>query len=245
MKLLNLYLLRVGSDYTSGGFHSHIFPNKSYLFIPIPGEKQYLQISKAITYQNYRWQNQPVLDYLPPRILDVPNPYVHDDPEFKTFTYGSPQFVKNDNTEKNYKTLSKLKSNDMLTFYAAFTMNGHGIEGLYFFAYFIVDRVINLDKLTNEEMDMVKGNHHFIHRDKLGKNQVIVKGNSHSRVLKRAVLLSSRNEDRRGSNYYPCAHIQNMLGGYSKSMNRSSIRKICLPESGIHQFKQYLDDNGM
>jgi hypothetical protein len=240
-----LYLLRVGADYTylGGGFHSHISPDNSYIFIPIP---DYENKQKAITYQNYRWQNQLVLGYLPRRIrnVDAPNQYVHNDPEFKTFTYGSPQFKQNGGQDRNYGTLKQMQKGDMLTFYAAFTTNGHGIKGYYFFAYFIVDRAItycNPDEITVKERALVANNHHFIHGL---KNQVIIKGDSQqTRVFERAVLLSSCNENRRRSNYYPCKIIKGMLG-YDKSMNLSSIRKICLPQSEIAQFKQYLDENG-
>jgi len=241
---MNLYLLRVGADCTKagGGFWSHISPNKSYVFIPIPDDEKYLEAKKAITYQDYRWKSQSVLDYLPRRIRNAPNQhYIHNDPEFQTLTYGSPQFDPR-GREKNYGTLSEMKKGDILTFYAAFTRNGAEIEGYYFFAYFIVDRTVNLDELTNEKVNLVKQNHHFIHRSKLPQNQVIVKGcRKQCRVLEKAVLLSSRANDRERGNYYPCDCIQQKLGGYCKSMNRSSVRRINLPEEGILQFKQYLD----
>ncbi len=245
----NLYLLRVGADGTKlgGGFYSHICPkDRSYRFIPIPDKKRIT--SKALTYKNYKWNNQSVRDYLPLRIWGVAahDQYIHDDPEFKTFTYGSPHFIKKKNgqnkQDKNYGTLEQIQKGDMLTFYAAFATDGHGIEGYYFFAYFIVDRVIKYDNpkdIKKDEEALVKRNPHFIHRR---RKQIIVKGDSQkSRFFKRAVLLSSHKKDRRGHNYYPCKDIQKMLGGYYKSMNFSSIRK---PECGITIFKQYLDKNG-
>jgi len=235
---MNLYLLRVGADST---FYSHKFSDRSYIFIPIPDDERNLIIERAITYQDYTWNKQPVPDYLLQRIA---RQYVHNDPEFKTFTYGSPKCNQDGSGEKNYKTLAKImKKGDMLTFYAAFTSNGRDIEGYYFFAYFIVDRTIkycNPDELKEEDRDRVRGNHHFIHRL---PNQVIVNGDFRSRVLKRAVLLSSRN-DREGSNYRPCQLVRNLLGGYKKSMNRSSIRNIPIDESKITQFRKHLDENG-
>ncbi|MGA2091956.1 MAG: hypothetical protein ABSH16_00920 [Sedimentisphaerales bacterium] len=255
-------MLRVGADGTKngGGFRSHICPkDRLYRFIPIPDKKSKLITSKALTYNDYKWNNQSVRDYLPPRIwgVDARNQYIHDDPEFKTFTYGSPRFNKKDDQgkqDKNYGTLEQMQKGDMLTFYAAFAENGQDIEGYYFFAYFIVDCVIkygNREDLKKDEKALVKGNHHFIHRP---RNQIIIKGDDRkSRFLERAVLLSSRKKDRRGHNYYPCKNMQKMLackdmqkilGGYYKSMNFSSIRNICLPESGITLFKQYLDNNG-
>ncbi len=246
---MNLYLLRVGADSTKvgGGFWSHICPHRSYMFIPIPDEEEYLVARKARTYEDYRWNNQSVLDYLPKRIRNAPNQYyIHDDPEFQTFTYGSPELNRGVKTEKNYKTLSGMGEGDMLTFYAAFTGNGKIIDGCYFFAYFIVDRAVDLNRLTSGERHLVKGNHHFIHKDKLQGNQVIVIGcPKQSRVLKRAVLLSSRENDRERGNYRPSSEVRQVLGGYCKSMNRSSVRTINLSEKGILQFKRYLDGNGV
>ena len=245
---MNLYLLRVGADSTKlgGGFYSHICPDsKSYIFIPIPDEDEYLVEQKARTYREHRWRNHLVCEYLPDRIQ---NRYIHNDPEFETFTYGSPKCNQDGSGEKNYRTLAEImKKGDMLTFYAAFTSNGHAIHGLYFFAYFIVDRAItfgNPDDLEEEDKDLVKNNHHFIHRKKL-PNQVIVKGcPKQSRVFQKAVLLSSRENDRQDRNYYPCRCVQNLLGGYDKSMNRAAIRKIPLSEDGIREFKNHLDEKG-
>jgi hypothetical protein len=239
---MNLYLLRVGAD---TNFYSHKNEDGSYIFIPIPDDENNLVTDLARTYQNCTWNGILVRNHLTERILTK---YIHDDPEFKTFTYGSPEFNtkgKTGRAEKNYRTLLQMQKGDILVFYAAFTQNGTDIEGYYFFGYFIVDRAVNLKKLTNEEMDLVKGNHHFIHRCKLlPQNQVIVKGGpEQSRVLKRAVLLSSRENDRQGGNYRPCQDVRRILGGYCKSMNRSSIRKFCQP--GIVQsFRQYLDKHG-
>jgi hypothetical protein len=242
---MNLYLLRVGAD---TNFYSHRNEDRSYIFIPIPDDENSLITDLARTYQNYTWNGIPVHNHLPEKILTR---YIHDDPEFKTFTYGSPEFNtkgKPGRTEKNYRKLLQMQKGDILVFYAAFTRNGTDIEGYYFFAYFIiVDRAVNLNKLTNEEMDLVKGNHHFIHKCKLlPQNQVIVKGcPEQSRFLEKAVLLSSRENDRGGGNYYPCQSVRQRLGGYCKSMNRSSIRGIDLPEKGILQFKHYLDNNSV
>ena len=237
---MNLYLLRVGADSTH---YSRIFPDGSYIFIPIPDEEKYLVKEKARTYREYTWRNHPVCEYLPDRIQ---NRCIHNDPEFETFTYGSPKCNQDGSGEKNYRTLAEImKKGDMLTFYAAFTSNGHAIHGVYFFAYFIVDHAIpfgNPDELTKEKKDLVENNHHFIHGKKL-PNQVIVKGcPKQSRVFQKAVLLSSP-EDRVRGNYYPCETIKKMLS-YNKAMNRAAIRKIPLSEDGIREFKNHLDEKG-
>jgi len=238
---MNLYLLRVGADSTH---YSRIFPDGSYIFIPIPDEEKYLVKEKARTYREYTWRNHPVCEYLPDRIQ---NRCIHNDPEFETFTYGSPRYNRNGSVEKNYRKLAAMQEGDMLTFYAAFTSNGHEIEGYYFFAYFIVDRPITVpDNLTDEEKELVENNHHFTHIGALqNQEQVIVKGcPKQSRLFRKAVLLSSHKHGIEGRNYRPCRCVQNLLGGYNKSMNRSSIRKIPLSADGICEFKNHLDKKG-
>ena len=253
---MNLYLLRVGADGTKagGGFWSRIYPDESYVFIPIPERKEKLDENKRNKwkiYEGYKWNNHSVLQAIPNRIWgeDATQQFIHDDPEFKTFTYGSPEFNLDDpnkGTEKNFQKIYQLKNGDMLAFYAAFTDDGTTIKGYYFFAYFIIDRVVTLkNKITKEDEGLIKNNHHFIHKEQLHHNQVIVKGNGESKVLDKAVLLNSREKDRKGSNYYPCKDMQRLLGGYNKAMNRNAIRKIDdLTEKDILRFKQYLDNNG-
>ena len=53
---MNLYLLRVGADSTKvgGRFWSHICPNGSYVFIPIPDDEDNVEAQHAITYEDYR-----------------------------------------------------------------------------------------------------------------------------------------------------------------------------------------------
>jgi len=246
---MKLYLLRVGADSTNlgGGFYSHICQDsRSYTFIPIKDDEQNLIIERAITYQDCTWNNRPIpVDYLPRQIREEPAQYyVHNDPEFETFTYGAPESNRN-----NYRILVEImQTGDMLTFYAAFSNNVHDIDGYYFFAYFIVDRVVMLifpDRFIEEDRNLVLRNHHFIHIEALqNQEQVIVIGNrEQSRVFQKAVLLSSRN-DREGVNYRPCQRIRSLLGGYNKSMNRSSIRNIPLSEERIDRFKNYLDESG-
>ena len=243
------YLLRVGADSTpaGGGFHSRIFENGAYMFIPIPEKKRNLILDKALRYRDF---NNSIVAYLPthlyPRKMwtdDPPDQFTHNDPEFQTFTYGSPIYNQDNShgsKEKNYSALLKMEKGDILAFYAAFSRDGAIIDGYYFFAYFVIDCVIKYglpDSLSQEKQALVRNNHHFIHKR---QNQVVVVGcpNS-SRVFNKAVLLSSRPTDvRKGNNYYPCQSIQEYLGKYEKSMNRSSVRN---PSWIGATFKEYLD----
>jgi hypothetical protein len=145
---VGLYLLRVGTDSTDTGGHlfSRIFDDRSYVFIPIqPDREEYskLDLNKLQTYETYRWNGRPISGYV--RYEDRNNP-IHDDPEFDTFTYGSPRCLNNDVTEKNYNGLKQLKFPDILVFYAMFkNPDNPEMNGLYMFAYFMVNHVICWD----------------------------------------------------------------------------------------------------
>jgi len=230
-----LYLLRVGADKKYGGFHSPIFKDYTYLFIPIPDNNVIRE--KSIQYSEYQWNNQPILSYIP---KELPSKTIHNDPEFITCTYGSPKLNNKNKIEKNYNKLSDLKKNDLLVFYAAFKCElEKSLSGYYFFAYFIIEEVIKYSKvnsLNENQKARIQNNHHYIHN---WSDQVIVVGNrDKSRIFEKAVLLSSKQYDRERSNYYPCEKIRDLLNGYNKSMNMSSIRTI---KTGIKEFQTYLD----
>lgn len=232
-----LYLLRVGADKTYGGFYSPIFENREYLFIPIPGDSVYKE--NGITYSEYQWNGRSALPYVPEKLRFHT---VHNDPEFLTCTYGSPKRSKN-GIEKNFRKLKGLQEDDLLVFYAGFEdVTNSGLTGYYFFAYFNVEQSIyysDVRTLTDEQRALMGHNHHVIHK---WNNQVVVVGNKEkSKVFEKAVCLCLGERDRRGSNYYPCEEITELLGGYDKSMNMSSLREFESP-SIKNEFKAYLDE---
>lgn len=240
-----LYLLRVGVDRTYGGFHSPIFRDLSYLFIPIPDNNVIKE--KSITYSEYKWNYHSILPYIPEKMREKYSSYtIHNDPEFITFTYGSPRYNQKGNIEKNYKRLKNTNKNDLLVFYAGFSdVSGESndlISGLYFFAYFVIDQIIEystFDSFREDQKNCISNNHHYIHE---WNDQVIVVSNREkSRVFEKAVLLSSKKYDRKGSNYYPCEEIEKILGGYKKALNRSSLREFN-QSSMQKEFKDYLDN---
>lgn len=240
-----LYLLRVGVDRTYGGFHSPIFRDLTYLFIPIPDNNVIKE--RSITYSEYKWNNRSILPYIPKNLREKYSSYtIHNDPEFITFTYGSPKYNSKGNIEKNYKRLKNTNKNDLLVFYAGFSdVSGESndlISGLSFFAYFVINQIVKYSTFGSFREDLknlISNNHHYIHE---WNNQVIVVGNREkSRVFEKAVLLSSKKYDRKGSNYYPCDEIEKILGGYNKALNRSSLREF--NQSSIQkEFKDYLDN---
>ena len=240
-----LFLLRVGVDFTYGGFRSPIFRDLSYLFIPIPDNN--VIKDRSIKYSEYKWKNRSILPYIPEKMREKYSSYtIHNDPEFITFTYGSPKYNQKGKIEKNYKKLKNLKKNDLLVLYAGFSDASEKINdrisGLYFFAYFVIDQIIEystFDSFKEDQKNRISNNHHYIHE--WNDQVIVVSDREKSRVFKKAVLLSSKKYDIKGSNYYPCEEIEKILWDYKKALNRSSLREF--NQSSIQkEFKDYLDN---
>jgi hypothetical protein len=245
---MKLYLLRVGADSTpvGGGFHSRICKDRSFTFIPILakdgyGREEYLNKSKALTYRDFKWRNNSIDPHIPDKISR--DQFIHNDPEFVTFTYGSPKYnLERTRKDKNYKGLLNMKKDDILVFYAAFSSDSADMDGLYFFAYFIVDRTIDWPgNLSQEQQALVRNNHHFIHKRPEDQFVVVVGKRDESKVFEKAILLSSHYDGREMSNYKPCRIIKEKLN-YDKSMNLSSLRKPP-GEEVAGSFKEYLDSH--
>ena len=182
--------------------------------------------ARSLPYNAMQWNGHRIIEYVPSK---PHNASIHIDPEFVTYTYGSPELTWSEKRgkmvpEKNYSTLISLSKGDIIMFYAAFrspdTRYAEQLDGYYIFAYIWVDRVIILN------------------------GQVIVVGNpTRSGVLKKAVLLSIRNEDVIGRNYYPTVEMQQKINEYFAALNRSSIRKV-LDETSSMGFIEYILEKG-
>lgn len=252
-------LLRVGADSKYGGFHSPIFSNQTYKFIPIPDFN--VVAAHRIEYRDYLWGQEHIIDYIPDSISapthdgnkiagrkeEHYNPwFVHDDPEYRTCTYGSPKHVKGGAIEKNYKKLLSLEGGDLLVFYAAFSAIDvnltDSLSGYYIFAYFVIENKIeyeNPNSLSNNLRNRIQNNHHYLHG---WSDQIVVTGDKkQSRVFKKAVLLSLKSQNLIGSNYYPCKFMRDLLMGYNKALNLSSLRSF---ESTVlvERLKNHLDE---
>jgi len=237
----NVLLLRVGADVNYGGFHSPIFEDKSFRFIPIPDCNVLKE--HRISYQDYKWADENIANYLPDMIKRKGSKqigdrqknyypwFVHDDPEFRTYTYGSPIKTYKGKIEKNYRGLCKLDKDYLLIFYADFSAHDPNLrvqlDGFYMFAYFIIERPAieyqNQDDLPGNLKKRIAENHHVLHG---WHNQVVALGDmTRSRVFKKAVLLSLKSRDLKGQNYFPCQEIQDKFH-YKKSLNLSSLRTL-------------------
>jgi len=250
-----IYLLRVGADSNYGGFHSPIYDERFYKFIPIPDNK--VLESHRVTYQDYLWCGEPIIGYMPD-LIHVKGTkvkgkkeenflpwFVHDDPEFRTCTYGSPLFNSKLNIEKNYRLLSGLKKDDFLVFYAAFSAHdrksSNTLDGYYLFAYFVIEtesvKFKAPDALPAKLQERIRENHHFLHNR---YDQIVVLGDKkRSRVFKKAVLLSLKSSDLVESNYYPCGFMRKLLK-YEKALNLSSLRTLD-KSVNLEAVKNYLD----
>ena len=123
------FLIRVGMDSTYGGFVSPIFPDKSFVFIPIPNVRDWgyqldQPYDEAKTYSQLTTESgEPLSNYLPhdrikvvDRVLENPaNLPVHNDPEFNTNTYGEKK-------EKKviYSKVKDFEEGDFIVFYGTF-----------------------------------------------------------------------------------------------------------------------------
>ncbi len=106
-----IYLANVGAN-ASHRFSSPLFEDGSFEFIPIPEDRE-LPDSHAVRYRDLRSFNEPDSDlksYVPERLWDAS---AHNDPEFKTFTYGD-----NCETSPRAASLRQMEQGDLLLFIA-------------------------------------------------------------------------------------------------------------------------------
>lgn len=193
---MQVVLLRVGIDTGSGGIHGPLFRDGSFEYIPIPDNFRGSGVDKR-TYGNTRGRKgQSLVGYFPePRVERLFHQSVHFDPEFETFTYGDPTHPKG--------SLRRLSEGDLLVFYAG--LKGWDFDcpvALYVIGYFEVARAGLAPSFTQGELTrMFQNNFHAMHREVFEDQKdrlVLVKGNTNSRLLKRAVRISSVGTDKNG-----------------------------------------------
>lgn len=204
---MNIALLRVGADSGNLGFHSPIFEDETFDFIPIneeynnkPENKKRRIIEKR-TFGNTKVRKDNFLiEYFPVnKINKYKHSIIHFDPEFETYTYGDPSFTKNG--------LMKLQKGDYLIFYSslsAFPRKDNSEIKLYMIGYFEIEKVISVKDISNYEILLkdFNNNFHVKHYNKFkldvatskNKGLKLVKGTRNSRFLKYAVPISEKIE---------------------------------------------------
>ncbi|MCK4736118.1 MAG: hypothetical protein KAT65_26925 [Methanophagales archaeon] len=182
---MKLYIANVGVNTThaspkKGGCKSPIFPNGTFEFIPIPEDKRDCRYTSN-TYSTIKCYNNPELTLTLSHYIDEEkyhNYAVHNDPEFKTYTYG-------DIMTPRASNLSEIEPNDVLLFLArlykfkegVFTDNGD----LYFIGCFTIEENKIFDNwridIHSKELVKWRENAHFIKFEK-GKMETfrILKG---------------------------------------------------------------------
>jgi hypothetical protein len=224
---MQVVLLRVGIDTGSGGIHGPLFSDGSFEYIPIPDRFGGEAVDKR-TYGNTRGKSgQRLVDYFPEtRREKVFDQSIHFDPEFETFTYGDPTRPK--------ASLRQLSEGSLLVFYAG--LKGWNFDcppSLHIIGYFEVARAGLAASFSRAELTGIfQNNFHVMHgnvfedqRDRL----VLVKGNANSRLLKKAVKISSVETDRNGRSLHRLApEMQAVFGGFEgkTSIQRSPPRWV-------------------
>lgn len=233
-------LLRVGIDKGCGGALAPIFEDGSFEYIPIPEQK--INKMDMRTFANTRGAHgRYMAEYLPEK---TQNKKIHFDPEFETFTYGDTSPSKN-----NY--LLKLEKNDALVFYAGLTpyKNEKFQEALYIIGYLVVETVIDFNEFSNSKksdlekigkLNTIYSNNAHIKTNDL-ENLVIVVGNSKSRLLDHAILISQRKPDKMGRKYHAASPEMEKLLGIKGSIQRSIPPRIITEDNYLENLKTLIN----
>ena len=228
----HVVLLRVGIDKGLGGILGPIFADGSFEFLPIPDTwgPDDSGIDER-TYGNTRGRTRkPLLAYFPEsRRSRMADCSLHLDPEFETFTYGDPTKLK--------ASLARLQEGDLLVFYAGLSVRGFDSpDALYIVGYFDVARAGTAVSFSASELESLFGrNFHVRHRSVFKEQKdrlVLVKGGHGSRLLERAVRISSPGKNRGGRRLHRLSTaMQGVFGDFNgkTSIQRSPPRWV-LPE---------------
>ena len=190
---MNVVLLRVGIDKGCGGMNGPLFRDGSFEFIPIPDDSG---VDKRTYGNTFGRRGRKLVEYFPKsRQLNMQNQAMHVDPEFATFTYGDPTSLK--------AGLRRLERGDILAFYAGLRRwDFDSSDALYLIGYFeVVIAGKAMEFRTHELKRLFRANFHVRHRSVFQRDKadlVLVKGSPNSRLLERAVLISSVGRDCRG-----------------------------------------------
>jgi len=194
---MRVVLLRIGVDSGSGGIQGPLFRDSSFELIPIPDKFRKRGVDPRTYGNTIGKHGRVLLEYFPDRLREkMRNQPMHVDPEFDTFTYGDPTFPK--------RRLRKLSKGDLLVFYAG--LEGWGMTerpaALYIVGYFEIEMAGRAGKFGPRKLGTHFANNFHVRHQRVFKNQrrrlMLVKGGKGSRLLKKAVLISSVGRDKNG-----------------------------------------------
>lgn len=208
---MKILFLRVGIDRGCGGTLSPLFGDLSFNYVPIPESDKY------ISDRSVKYSDIPALDGGNIKQYSNGNEYAHYDPEFNTYTYGEPNFPKNNQ-------LLTLESGDVVVFYSGF--KGDIIEPgtCFVIGYFFISSVYHF-KNNNENTKFPESlsNNAHVRRSTVDEDFVIITGdNNRSRLLKKAIQLSDSEQ-----NVLP---EMSLITGLTGSVKRAIGRWVKTPE---------------
>ena len=160
---MKIAMIRVGVDAKAGGIQGPLFRDGSFEYIPIP---ETLGMVSKYTYGDIIGRHgRPLSDYFPSRHkAEKAKCFVHLDPEWDTFTYGT-------DTAGSQAGLRHLEKGDILIFNCG--LKGwddcHSKPGIYLFGYFIVAVAgIRSEFSISEERRLFKNNAHIqLHKERV------------------------------------------------------------------------------
>ena len=222
---MQVVLLRVGIDTGSGGILGPLFRDGSFEYIPIPDGRG---IDKR-TYGSTRGRHgRRMIDYFPEaRRERMSGQSVHFDPEFRTFTYGDPTTPKT--------SLQQLSEGSLLVFYAGLSGWDFACRpALYIIGYFEVSHAGLATSFTRAQLRPFRNNFHVMHASVFKQQKhrlVLVKGGTGSRLLDKAVKISSVGKDKAGHSLNRLSpQMQRIFGNFDghTGIQRSPPRWVAL-----------------
>ncbi|PWI47703.1 hypothetical protein CEE45_10585 [Candidatus Heimdallarchaeota archaeon B3_Heim] len=229
-------ILRIGIDKGTDGTLAPIFNDRSYEYIPMSERDN--KSTEPRKYSNTKGRSGKLLSYyLPKRVKDRT---IHFDPEFETMTYGDPTIKR--------KYLLRLAKDDLLVFYAGLTpfRTKRFKEGLFIIGYFLVSEVVEFKVLTMEE---IKSTYNRLHNNAHAKRSyhaselVIVTGSSSSRLLERAIPISSTKMNSIGRKYHVVSPKIEKLLGIKGSIQRSIPPRFIYDIKNISNLRTILSES--
>lgn len=206
-------MLRVGIDKGSDGLLAPLFKDGTFEYIPL-SEKDPESGEKRTFHDLQGRRGQKLSAYLPPKIL---NRKIHHDPEFETFTYAD--------EGRKAQFLNKLEKGDYLVFYAGLSPREvDGKDGLYIIGYLVVEQIIELEKRGETEQYLIRGKYptnSHLKRPTKGGVVLVVGDRKKSKLLHKALPLSSPRLDKRGRPYHAVSPAMEDLLGIKGSIQRS------------------------
>lgn len=224
---MQVVLLRVGIDTGSGGIHGPLFSDSSFEYVPIPDRFGGAGIDKRTYGNTASKRERSLVDYFSAARRETAfKQSIHYDPEFETFTYGDPTRPK--------ASLCRLSEGSLLVFYAG--LKGWEFDcppALYIIGWFEIARAGLATSFNQTELtETFQRNFHVMHGD-VFENQkdhlVLVKGNANSRLLRKAVKISSVGADRNGLPLHRLSpEMQSVFGDFAghTSIQRSPPRWV-------------------